>query len=200
MTQLRRSGRAAALVAVALALGAGVAQAHTGVPGHTHGLVDGAMHPLTGLDHIAAMVAVGLWAATLGGRAVWAVPAAFVSLLAAGAVIGMGNPGLPMVEAMIIASVIVLGLVVATGLRLPVLPAAALVGVFAVFHGLSHGAEMPAMAQPLAYGAGFVLATATLHLAGIGLGLGLQRMSPRLATRAAGALTACIGVALAVAG
>lgn len=200
MMQHRNPGRAIALAAAALTLTAGAAQAHTGVPGHTHGFADGAMHPLTGLDHIAAMVAVGLWAASLGGRAVWAVPAAFVSLLTAGAAIGMGTGGLPAVEAMITASVIVLGLVVAVNLRLPVAPAAALVGVFAIFHGLSHGAEMPAMAQPLAYGAGFVLATATLHLAGIGLGFGLQRVSPRLATRAAGALTACVGVGLAIAG
>ncbi len=199
--RIRGVSQAIALATATISVTAGVAEAHTGLPGHTHGFADGVLHPLSGLDHIGAMLAVGLWAASLGGRALWAVPSAFVALLAAGAAIGMSfSGGLPLVEAMITASVVVLGLVVAADLRLPVLPAAALVGLFAVFHGLSHGAEMPAMAQPLAYGAGFILATATLHLGGIGLGIGLHRLSGRVATRAAGALTACLGVALALAG
>jgi urease accessory protein len=96
--------------------------------------------------------------------------------------------------------VVVLGFAVATDLRLPVVPAASLVGVFAIFHGIAHGAEMPAMAAPLAYGAGFVLATASLHLAGIGLGTALSRLSGRVVTRAAGALTAAFGLLLAFAG
>jgi urease accessory protein len=94
----------------------------------------------------------------------------------------------------------VLGLAVATDLRLPVVPAAVLVGVFAIFHGISHGAEMPEMAAPLAYGAGFVLATTALHLAGIGLGTALPRVLGRVVTRAAGALTAAFGLLLAFAG
>jgi urease accessory protein len=204
MTSLRTLGRTGAIAAV-LVLTGGIAQAHTGLPGHTHGFADGVLHPLTGIDHMAAMVAVGLWATSLGGRARWAVPAAFVALLTVGAGLGLGALGLggaapSLVEAVIAASVVVLGLVVAADLRLPVLPAAALVGVFAVFHGIAHGAEMPDMASPLAYGAGFVLATASLHLTGIGLGTGLARVSGRVLTRAAGALTAAFGVALAIAG
>lgn len=179
---------------------AGFAEAHPGLPGHSHGFFDGVAHPLSGLDHIAAMVAVGLWAASLGGRALWAVPCAFVALLGIGAVLGVAGVAVPWVEAAITASVVVLGLLVALNVRLPTVPAAALVGLFAVFHGVSHGAEMPAMADPLAYGLGFLLATAALHASGIGLGVGLSRLGGPVLSRAAGALTVGAGVVLAFAG
>jgi urease accessory protein len=106
----------------------------------------------------------------------------------------------PWVEAAITASVVVLGLLVALNVRLPTLPAAALVGLFAVFHGVSHGAEMPAMADPLAYGLGFLLATAALHASGIWLGTGLSRLDGPVLSRAAGAATVGAGVVLAFAG
>ena len=151
MTTIRMT-RVTSAAAALLLLTAGFAEAHPGLPGHTHGFFDGVAHPVSGLDHIAAMVAVGLWAASLGGRALWAVPSAFVALLGVGAVFGVAGFAVPWVEAGITASVVVLGLLVAANVRLPTVPAAALVGLFAVFHGVSHGAEMPAMADPLAYG------------------------------------------------
>lgn len=172
------------------------ALAHTGVAPHGHGFAAGFTHPLFGLDHLAAMVAVGLWSSTLGGRAVWAVPAAFVTLLVGGAVLSASGVGLPGVETLITASVVVLGLLTALKVRLPMAPAALLVGLFGIFHGHAHGAEMPALANPLAYGAGFALATSGLHIAGIGLGLGLGKTGANWLPRAAGALIAGFGLAL----
>jgi urease accessory protein len=153
----------AGLLTVTLAL---PAAAHTGhVDGS--GFLSGFLHPLGGLDHLLAMVAVGLWAAQTGGRALWMLPVAFVTMLAGGALIGISGLELPMVEAGIAASVAVLGLLVVLNKRVPVYAAMALVGVFAVFHGHAHGAEMPAAAHPLLFGAGFILSTVLLHGAGI---------------------------------
>lgn len=129
----------------------------------------GFVHPFTGLDHLLAMLAVGLWAAQLGGRWTWAVPAAFVGSMALGGTLGFAGVSLPFAEPMIAASVLVLGLAIAMRVRFR-WPALALVGVFAVFHGVAHGAEMPAEASRLLYAAGFVLSTALLHAAGVGLG------------------------------
>jgi urease accessory protein len=169
-----------------------LAQAHPGIPGHTHGLANGLMHPLTGLDHICAMVAVGLWAAQRGGRALWLVPSVFVSVMALGGVLGMAAVPIPFVEPGIAASVLVLGVLIAAAARLPLLASALLVGVFAVFHGYAHGAEMPDSASGLAYGLGFVAATASLHLLGIGFGLFAQRFtSAGLVRYAGGAIAAC---------
>jgi urease accessory protein len=148
-----------------------LALAHTGIASHEHaGFLAGLAHPLTGADHLAAMLAVGLWAVSLSGRALWLVPASFVALLAAGAVLGGFGLALPAVEPMIALSVVALGLAAAVRVQAPVAAAAALVGGFALFHGQAHGAEMPALASPLLYGAGFVVATAALHAAGIVLG------------------------------
>ncbi|MBV9076786.1 MAG: HupE/UreJ family protein [Methylobacteriaceae bacterium] len=151
-----------------------LAFAHVGV-GETGGFAHGLAHPLGGLDHVLAMVAVGLIAAQLGGRAVWLVPASFIAMMVAGGALGMAGVGLPFVEVAIGLSVVVLGLVLALGLNLPVAAAMALVGFFAIFHGHAHGAEMPETASGLAYGSGFVLATALLHVAGIALGLAIGR-------------------------
>lgn len=197
MKKFTRIAGLAALMIVAAGQGA---FAHTGVAPHGHGFVAGFAHPVFGLDHLAAMVAVGLWAARLGGRALWAVPAAFVTLLAGGAVVGASGLGLPAVEMVITASVVVLGLLAALGLRLPLAPAAALVAAFGVFHGHAHGAEMPALADPLAYGLGFAAATALLHAAGLGLGLMLPRTGAAWAPRLAGAAIAAFGVALPLLG
>jgi urease accessory protein len=169
-----------------------LAQAHPGLPGHTHGFTNGLAHPLTGLDHICAMVAVGLWAAQRGGRALWAVPLAFVSVMALGGMLGMAGGAFPFVETGIATSVLILGVLIAASVRLPLLMSILIVGVFALFHGFAHGAEMPATASGLAYGMGFILATASLHLGGIGLGLAAKQLgSMRLIRYAGGAIAVC---------
>jgi urease accessory protein len=167
-------------------------------PGHGEavGLVQGFMHPVTGLDHVLAMIAVGLFAANLGGRALWAVPLSFVSVMALGGALGVAGIAVPFVEAGIAISVIVLGLAVALRWKAPVTAAMALVGLFALFHGHAHGAEMPVDAAGFEYGLGFILATALLHGAGLGLGLGFARFGRAMAPRA----IQFGGVAMAVAG
>jgi urease accessory protein len=170
------------------------AQAHAFDGGD--GLAGGLAHPFMGLDHLLAMIAVGLWAAQLGRHAIWQVPLAFVSVMAIG--FGAARLGLsvPVSEPMIIASVAVLGAIVAGAVRLPVGPAAALVSVFAVFHGFAHGIEMPAASSAWSYAAGFVMATASLHLLGLGLGKLLRRLP--IAARLGGAAISATGVALLV--
>jgi urease accessory protein len=177
-----------ALAALALAAPS-LAHAHPGL--HMHGFEAGVVHPLIGLDHLLAMVAVGFWAASLGGAARWIVPGAFVSFMTLGAIVG-ANLGVdfPQVEYAIAASVIALGLLLAFEVRIPTSAAAALVGVFAVFHGYAHGAEAPAGQSFALFGAGFVLATAALH--GVGLALGALRFG-RIA-RLAGVALATTGV------
>jgi len=164
-----------ALLATAFVLAPTLAFAHPGLLGHTHDLASGFVHPFSGLDHILAMVAVGLFAAQLGGRALWAVPASFVGMMAAAGVAGMSGIALSLTETGIALSVIVLGGAVALRLALPVAAATALVGFFAIFHGYAHGLETPETASGLLYGLGFVAATAALHALGIGLGLALGR-------------------------
>jgi urease accessory protein len=160
---------AAAMIAIPT-----VASAHPGHEG-TPGLVHGFLHPLGGLDHILAMVAVGLFAARLGGRALWLVPASFVVTMAVAGIAGMTGFALPYVEAGIALSILVLGAAIALEWTMPVAAAMGLVAFFAVFHGHAHGAEMPQTMSGLAYGMGFVAATAALHGLGIGLGLVIGR-------------------------
>lgn len=164
-------------------------------PGHGDalGFAHGFLHPISGLDHVLAMVAVGLFAANLGGRALWAVPATFMALMAAGGVLGMTGVAVPYVETGIALSVLVLGAVVALGARWPVGVATALVGVFAIFHGHAHGAEMPVDATGAVYAAGFLTATAMLHLAGLGLGVTVRSPAIR---RLGGAVMTVAGVGL----
>jgi urease accessory protein len=157
------------IAAALLALVPTVAFAHPGHDGVS--LMSGFMHPLGGVDHIIAMVAVGVLAARLGGRALWLVPTSFVAAMAVAGVAGMAGVGLPYAETGIAVSVVVLGAIVAFRVAMPVAVAMGLVAFFAVFHGYAHGAEMPAAISGLAYGVGFVAATTMLH--GIGLGLGL---------------------------
>jgi urease accessory protein len=167
-------------------------------PGHgaAVGFVQGFVHPVTGIDHVLAMVAVGLFAANLGGRALWAVPLAFVSVMALGGALGVAGVAVPFVEAGIAVSVIVLGLAVALRWQAPVAAAMALVGIFAIFHGHAHGAEMPVTASGLEYGLGFMLATATLHALGVGVGASFARAwSPRV-TQLGGAAMAVAGVGI----
>jgi urease accessory protein len=157
----------------------------------------GFSHPLFGLDHILVMIAVGLWAAQIGGKALWAVPAAFVTTMAIGFGLAVSGIGLPFVEPAILASVVALGLLVAMAVKLDTVVSAAIVAVFALFHGHAHGGELGA-AGALQFGIGFVVATALLHGAGIGLGLGIARLSGgALAARIIGGLTALTGLVLA---
>src|SRR5262249_34108358 len=151
----------------AIVLAPVAASAHPGIPGHTHGFEDGFSHPLSGIDHILAMVSVGLFAAHLGGRALWLVPPSFVSVLALAGVAGMAGATLPFAEIGIALSVVILGLAIACQFNIPTLAATSLVGFFAIFHGYAHGAEMPASMSALSYGLGFVCATALLHASGV---------------------------------
>jgi urease accessory protein len=182
-------------IAAAATLLPSAAWAHVGV-GSASGFVHGFAHPITGIDHVLAMVAVGTFAASLGGRALWAVPLTFVSVMALGGALGVAGIEVPFVEAGIAISVIVLGAAVALQWKWPVAAAMALVGIFAVFHGHAHGAEMPVDAAGLEYGLGFMLATALLHVAGIGLGFGLAKFARTCAPRA----IRVAGIAMAVAG
>lgn len=166
----------------------GVANAH---PGHGGGLAAGFSHPLFGLDHLLAMVAVGVWAFQLGGRARWLVPASFVALMAVTGAIGMAEIDLPVVETGIATSLLVLGLLIAFSIRVRPALGAAIVALFAVFHGFAHGAEMPLLGSAWQYGVGFVLSTAALHGLGLTLGKGLHERT--LWLRAAGAMVAVSG-------
>jgi urease accessory protein len=185
------------LASLFLIAGSSLASAHVGV-GDAHGFAHGFSHPLGGLDHILAMVAVGVFAANLGGRAVWAVPLTFMALMAAGGALGLAGVAVPFVEIGIALSIVVLGLAVAIRRDWPVAAAMALVGVFAVFHGHAHGTEMPADVSGAAYAAGFLAATGLLHLIGIGVGFGLARLSGR--TEIGRRAVEVGGAAIAVAG
>jgi urease accessory protein len=134
------------------------------------GLVSGFLHPLTGIDHLIAMVAVGIWGAQLGAPAIWVLPITFPLVMAIGGVLGILHVPLPMPEVMIALSALILGAAVALRMRLPFAAAAVIVAVFAIFHGYAHGAELPKSADPLAYGVGFVVSTGLLHLCGITIG------------------------------
>ena len=197
MWNLRTTSLAFTALAVSLAAAPRMALAHTGLE-HATSFSSGFLHPLTGPDHALAMVAVGLWAGVNGGRAVWAWPVAFVGVMLVGGALGMTGVALPLVEPGILASVIVLGLLVLTAARVPVAVGALLVGVFAVLHGYAHGAELPAAAAAISYSAGFALATALLHAAGLGIAFLSAREGSSLLVRAAGGLVAACGVALAV--
>jgi urease accessory protein len=142
------------------------------------------------------MIAVGLWAAQQGKRAVWAVPLAFTATMALGGALGMAGVALPFAERGIAASVLVLGVLIAAAARLPLASGVLLVAVFAVFHGHAHGAEMPRTASGLAYGAGFVAATASLHALGIAIGLSLEKLDRPRVARLAGAAVALCGAVL----
>ncbi len=176
-----------------LALAAGAAAAHTGEAAGG-GFATGFLHPLLGWDHVAAMVAVGLWGAFLGPPAIWALPVAFPVVMALGGALGVAGAPLPGVEFGIAASALVIGLAVMLALRPPLVVAAVVVGFFAIFHGHAHGVEMPGAANPLAYAAGFVIATGLLHLAGIGFGVMTRSQSGALAVRVAGGLIAVAGL------
>lgn len=182
------------LAALALLGGVAPAFAHVGI-GSTASFAAGFGHPLSGLDHITAMVAVGLWAALKGGRAIWVWPATFVGVMLVGGALGMLHIPIPFVEPGILASVVALGLLVALAVDAPVSVGVAVIGLFALFHGHAHGAEVPESAGGVEYMVGFALATALLHATGIAAALGLC-LRYRGLVRAAGAACAAIGVAM----
>src|SRR5262245_53946082 len=186
--------RAPHLVFVLLsACAASPALAHTGsVAG---GFLGGLAHPVFGIDHVVAMVAVGLWGAFLGAPAIWLLPVTFPLVMAVGGVLGILGVPIPAVEAGIATSAVVLGLMVALAARPPLWIAALLVGAFAVFHGHAHGAALPAGADAVAYSAGFVMATGLLHLAGVAFGLLAGWPAGRIAVRTAGGAIALAGLA-----
>lgn len=166
------------LLALALLAAPTAAFAHTGV-GDTSGFVHGFMHPVGGLDHVLAMVAVGVFAVVLGGRALWLVPLSFVGMMVAGFLLGVGQVGVPFVELGIALSAVVIGGLAALGRPMPVAAAMAVTGLFAIFHGHAHGAEMPADAGGLSFALGFVTATALLHVAGILAAMGVAALTGR---------------------
>jgi urease accessory protein len=182
-------------VLVMLVLGASPALAHVG-HGATPSFAAGLAHPLSGLDHIAVMLAVGVWAALKGGRALWVWPAAFVGVMLVGGALGMMQVPVPFVEPGILASVVALGLMVALAVDLPVAAGAAIVAVFALLHGHAHGSEVAENISVIEYMAGFAFATATLHLSGIGFVQMMTRVQLRAAIRAAGALCVVVGAGL----
>lgn len=169
------------------------ALAHTGTD-TVFGFKTGFLHPISGPDHLVAMVAVGLWGAQLGAPAIWILPITFPLVMAMGGVLGVIGVPVPFVETVIALSAVALGLVVALRLRPPLWTAAALVAVFAIFHGYAHGRELPGAADPVGYGVGFVVATGLLHLAGILIGTVTNRPLGAQAVRACGAVIACAGL------
>jgi urease accessory protein len=189
--------RFATIAVLWLAAAATAAQAHPAISA-ADSFIARYAHPLSGLDHIVVMVAVGVCAALKGGRALWIWPAAFIGMVLVGALSGMAQAPLPFVEPAILASLILMGLVVAMAVNLPFWIGATLIGACALFHGHAHGAEMPETVGRLGYTAGFVVTTVALHLAGIGITLYLSRRRLFVLIRAAGAACALIGVAVGV--
>ncbi|MGS4883973.1 HupE/UreJ family protein [Roseibium sp. MB-4] len=179
------------LVSLALAV---PALAHTG-HGYGGGFISGFAHPILGWDHVAAMVAVGLWGAFLGAPSIWILPIVFPLVMAFGAVLGILGVPIPAVETGIALSAVVLGLMIALAVRAPIWVSAVLVGLFAIFHGYAHGTELPASANVFAYAIGFVLATGMLHMIGIAFGLLVKWPAGRIAVRSAGGVISLAGVA-----
>ncbi|MGE6993333.1 HupE/UreJ family protein [Pseudomonas sp. NPDC047961] len=178
------------VVASALLLSPALAIAH---PGHDHaGVMSGIAHPVFGLDHLLAMLAVGLWAAQQQGSARWMLPLTFVATMLFGGLLGFAGIEMPLMETGIAGSVLALGLLVALAVRPPLAVAAGPTALFALSHGVAHGLELPALSSPWGYAAGFVIATAALH----GIGYAVARNLPQLATplvRIAGAASALAG-------
>ena len=186
----------------ALALGGMLAA--WGLPAEAHllnasggaGAAQGFAHPFSGLDHILAMVAVGLWAAQIGKRALWVLPVVFPLAMALGGLLGMNGVAVPAIETGIGASVVLLGLLIALTARPPLPIAVAVVAVFAIFHGHAHGTELPQTASPLLYGLGFVTATAALHMIGLVIGQVLKLPKGQIAVRIGGGAIAATGAFL----
>jgi len=171
----------------------GTAAAHIGT-GLAGGFAPGFMHPLSGLDHLLAMVCVGLWGAFLGRPLIHVLPIVFPAMMAGGAVLGMLGVPVPPVEVGVALSVLVLGGCIALAIRAPVWAASLIVAMFAVFHGYAHGRELPSAADPIGYSAGFMLATGLLHVLGIGIGFLRDRPGGAVALRSLGAIIGASGL------
>jgi urease accessory protein len=174
------------------------ALAHTGA-GSVSGFASGFGHPIGGLDHLLAMIAVGILASQQGGKSLWLLPVSFVAMMVVGGALGIAGVAVPFVELGIVGSVIVLGAVIALGKHMPTGAAMALVGVLAIFHGHAHGTEMPVDASGFEYGLGFAIATSMLHAVGLGLGLAAQKAAEKfapVAVRIGGGVIAAAGLAL----
>jgi urease accessory protein len=201
LKKIARLGLATGLLAISLPALAHLDASHVNHATHTSYAMDGfgagLFHPLTGLDHLLAMLAVGLWAAQSKGAG-WSrpilLPAMFLVMMVLGAVAGVNGFALPAVETGIALSVTVLGLLLAFAVRMPLPASTVLVALFGVAHGYAHGLELPATASAVWYGAGFVLATASLHLLGLGLSLSLNRNKALLMSKFSGAAIATFGM------
>ncbi|MDX6805914.1 HupE/UreJ family protein [Terrihabitans rhizophilus] len=180
-----------ALMLAAIPLAPAFAHTGTGVAG---GLTSGFLHPLTGPDHLVAMIAVGLWGAQLGKPAIWVLPITFPLVMAIGGLIGLSGMELPLVEFIIAFSGLALGAMVALNVRPPLAISSALVALFAIFHGYAHGRELPEAADATAYAVGFVVATGMLHLVGILIGALITRPAGAGIVRACGAAIGCVGL------
>lgn len=185
------SGLLAVILCFAVAFSA---LAHSG-EGYGGGFVAGFTHPILGWDHVAAMVAVGLWGAFLGAPAIWILPVVFPLVMAFGAVAGILGIPVPAIETGIALSAVVLGLMIAFAVKPPILIAAVIVGAFAIFHGYAHGTELPSTVNAFAYAVGFVVSTGLLHLIGIAFGVLVKWPAGRMAVRGAGGLISLAGVA-----
>jgi len=190
----RAKGHPARTVLCLLLLLPVTASAHTET-GAIGGLLSGFKHPLTGLDHMVAMLAVGLWGAFLGPRAMWTLPVVFPVVMALGGAAGVLGMPLPAVETGIALSGVMLGLLVAFATKPPLWAAAIVVGFFGVFHGHAHGTELPGSANALAYSIGFVVSTGLLHLCGIAFGLLARWPWGKMVVRAGGGIIAAVGFA-----
>ena len=188
-----RRQRWAPALAVLLLLWAQDACAHVQM-GEAAGFLSGLLHPISGLDHVLAMVAVGLWGAQLGAPALWVLPVAFPLVMALGGMLGLMGVPLPGIEHGIAASALLLGAAVALEVRASLVVTALLVGVFAIFHGHAHGTELPPGQSALLYSMGFVIATGGLHAVGIGIGVVHRWTWGRYLLRVAGAVVAIDGV------
>lgn len=187
-------------LALAIVLAPTAVFAHSG-PGNTHAFSQGLLHPIGGLDHVLAMVLVGVFASQLGGRALWFVPASFVTVMAAGGAFAMAGGTVPHLEMGITLSIVVLGTVIALAVKAPLVLAMGVVGFFAIFHGHAHGTETPADIGGIAYAAGFVGTTALLHGAGLSLGVLMGRGDGPLGSltvRVGSGAVALVGVGLLV--
>jgi urease accessory protein len=182
----------AGLALALIALLPSTASAHTQA-GAVGAFTSGFTHPLTGLDHLVAMVAVGLWGAFLGGRALWMLPVTFPVVMALGGALGVLGVPLPAVETGIALSGVILGLMVAFAAKPPLAWAAVIVGLFGLLHGHAHGTELPEAANPISYAIGFVVSTGLLHLSGIALGLLVRWPWGKVVVRCGGVAIALIG-------
>jgi urease accessory protein len=190
---MRFLGKLLGQIAVLMLVTMSVAMAHSGGEGGS-GFVSGLTHPLFGLDHVTAMVAVGIWGAFLGRPAIWILPVVFPLVMAFGGVLGIAGVPIPSIETGIAVSSVVLGLLIVFATKAPLWVAAIVVGAFAIFHGHAHGTELPGAVSPLAYSIGFVISTGLLHLAGILFGEVIRLPKGDWILRAGGGVIALAGI------